>query len=92
MSTGLNLQQADALIHYEDNFSPALMIQRNNRCNRATSKKSATVYRFITKGTIQQKVREKIQQKTMINDSLLDENTTQLRNTTISNMELLDCL
>ena len=92
MSTGLNLQQADALIHYEDNFSPALMIQRNNRCNRATSKKSATVYRFITKDTIQQKVRQKIQQKTMINDSLLDQNTLQLRNTTISNMELLDCL
>ena len=73
MSTGLNLQEADALIHFQDNFSPAIMIQRNNRCNRATSTKSSVIYRFITKDTVEQRVRSTIEKKMALNDIVLDE-------------------
>lgn len=92
MSTGLNLQEADACIHYDDNYSPAIMIQRNNRCNRATSKKSAVVYRFITKDTVEQRVRAKIESKVQVNDALLDQNTDELKQIHFKALDLIDCL
>lgn len=92
MSTGLNLQEADALIHFQDNFSPAIMIQRNNRCNRATSTKSSVIYRFITKDTVEQRVRSTIEKKMALNDIVLDETSDELISVRFTNLELINCL
>ena len=92
MSTGLNLQQADAQINFQDNFSPAIMIQRYNRCNRATSTKSSVIYRFITKDTVEQRVRQTIQKKMMLNDVILDETSDELANISFSCLQLINCL
>lgn len=92
MSTGLNLQGGHAVIHYTDNFSPAIMQQRNDRCHRANTTHSVTIYRFITDGTIEEHVRDILATKMTINNALLGENCGEFSLGNMSAMELLSCL
>ena len=64
---GLNLQEANNLIHYNDNYSPAKMIQRNGRVDRIGQKRVVRIYRFICKDTIEERVRELLEKKQTVN-------------------------
>lgn len=92
MSTGLNLQGGHAVVHYTDTFSPAIMQQRNDRCHRANTTHSVTIYRFITDGTIEEHVRDILATKMTINNALLGENCGEFSLGNMSAMELLSCL
>lgn len=88
---GLNLQGANNLIHYDDNYSPAKMIQRNGRIDRIGQKKAIRIYRFICKDTIEERVRELLEKKQTVNNSILDEECDDL-SLAPSTMDILGCL
>jgi len=90
--TGLNLQEANAVIHYTDNYSPSIMQQRNDRAHRATTKHTVTIYRFICNDTIDERVRDILARKTIVNNALLDENCDEFQFTDVSPLELMSCL
>lgn len=92
MSTGLNIGGANAVIHFEDNFSPAIMQQRNDRAHRATTRHTVTVYRFVTKNTIEERVRKVLGEKSELNNSVLDENCTEFGVSSLTNLDLLKYL
>lgn len=92
MSTGLNIGGASAVIHFEDNFSPAIMQQRNDRAHRATTRHNVTVYRFIVKGTVEENVRQALGNKMDLNNQVLDENCSEFGLGSLSNLELLKLL
>ena len=89
---GLNLQEANNLIHYNDNYSPAKMIQRNGRVDRIGQKRVVRIYSFICKDTIEERVRELLEKKQTVNNSILDENNSELSLAPTSTMDILGCL
>ncbi len=92
MSTGLNIGGANAVIHYEDNYSPAIMQQRNDRAHRATTRHSVTIYRFICKDTIEEHVRTILGEKMDLNNQVFDESCTEFGVGSLTNLDLLKYL
>lgn len=73
MSTGLNLVAADYVINYDDNWQPSIMLQREDRCHRVTTKGNVTVIDLICKDTIEERVRAVLKKKQGIADKVLGE-------------------
>ena len=92
MGTGLNIGGANDVIHYEDNFSPAQMQQRNDRAHRATTRHNVTVYRFVCKGTIEENIRGALFQKADLNNRVLDENCTEFGGSGMTALDMLKYL
>lgn len=92
MSTGLNIGGANSVVMYEDNFSPAIMQQREDRAHRATTRHNVTIYRFICRGTIEEHVRRTLGSKMELNNQVLDENCETFGVSGLSNLDLLKLL
>ena len=58
--TGLNLTAAQNVIHYDLWWNPAVENQATDRAYRIGQKENVMVYRFITKGTFEEKINEMI--------------------------------
>ena len=56
--TGLNLTAAQNVIHYDLWWNPAVENQATDRVHRIGQKKDVMVYRFITKGTLEETIDE----------------------------------
>lgn len=54
--TGLNLTGADMVIHYDPWWNPAVEEQATDRAYRIGQRKNVQVIKFITKGTIEEKI------------------------------------
>jgi SNF2 family DNA or RNA helicase/uncharacterized Zn finger protein len=66
--TGLNLTAANHVIHYDLWWNPAVEAQATDRAYRIGQKKNVQVYRFITKGTLEEKIDAMIQSKKELAD------------------------
>ena len=56
--TGLNLTAADTVIHYDPWWNPAVENQATDRAHRIGQNKTVFVYKFVTKGTVEEKILE----------------------------------
>jgi SNF2 family DNA or RNA helicase len=56
--TGLNLVGADTVIHYDMWWNPAVENQATDRVYRIGQKQNVSVYKLVTKGTIEEKIVE----------------------------------
>lgn len=54
--TGLNLTEADTVIHIDPWWNPAVEDQASDRAYRMGQQKPVTVYRLVTKDTIEEKI------------------------------------
>ncbi|MDR2168982.1 MAG: DEAD/DEAH box helicase [Planctomycetaceae bacterium] len=70
--SGLNLTMADYVIHTDPWWNPAVEDQATNRAHRIGQKRPVTVYRLITKGTIEEKIVKLHQEKRDLADKLLE--------------------
>jgi SNF2 family DNA or RNA helicase len=61
--TGLNLTQANHVIHYDLWWNPAVEAQATDRAYRIGQKKNVQVHRFITQSTFEEKINAMIQAK-----------------------------
>lgn len=61
--TGLNLTAAQNVIHYDLWWNPAVENQATDRAYRIGQKENVMVYRFITKGTFEEKINKMIHDK-----------------------------
>jgi hypothetical protein len=53
---GLNLTAADTVIHFDPWWNPAAEMQATDRAHRIGQTKPVTVYRLLTRGTVEEKV------------------------------------
>ncbi|MEA1955138.1 MAG: DEAD/DEAH box helicase [Campylobacterota bacterium] len=74
---GLNLTQADTVIHYDPWWNPAVENQATDRAYRIGQKKAVFVYKLIVENTIEQKILELQKKKQAIQDGIYDENKQQ---------------
>lgn len=66
--TGLNLTAATNVIHYDLWWNPAVEAQATDRAYRIGQHRNVQVYRFITKGTFEEKINSMIQDKKQLAD------------------------
>jgi SNF2 family DNA or RNA helicase len=78
MSAGLNFQSADYVINYDDNWSPAIMAQREDRCHRSGQRNVVTVVNFICRDTIEERIRGVIYAKNRITAKVLGDETDDM--------------
>lgn len=71
--TGLNLSEANYVFLLDPWWNPAVENQAIDRCHRMGQKQHVTVYRFITRGSIEEKVNELKMIKQKIEEALIDE-------------------
>ena len=69
---GLNLTAADYVIHMDPWWNPAVEDQASDRAHRIGQQRPVTVYRLVTRGTIEEKIVKLHQEKRDLAGSLLD--------------------
>ena len=67
---GLNLPQADTVIHYDPWWNPAVENQATDRAHRIGQTQSVFVYKLVAQGTIEERILALQVRKAMLADSL----------------------
>lgn len=88
--TGLNLTAASHVIHFDRWWNPAVENQATDRAFRIGQKKNVLVHKFLVPGTIEERIDRLIdEKKSLANDLLGTESSTEKMLTDMSNEELL---
>ncbi|TFG16501.1 MAG: DEAD/DEAH box helicase [Promethearchaeota archaeon] len=69
--TGLNLTQGTTVIHYDRWWNPAVENQATDRAYRIGQKSVVNVYKFISKGTIEEKIDLLLEEKKDLADMIV---------------------
>ena len=69
--TGLNLTAADHVIHYDRWWNPAVEEQATDRAYRIGQTRPVQVHRFITEGTVEDRIAAMLQAKRELADKVL---------------------
>ncbi|MDA1014350.1 MAG: DEAD/DEAH box helicase [Planctomycetota bacterium] len=69
---GLNLTAADYVLHMDPWWNPAVEDQASDRAHRIGQHRPVTIYRFVTRGTIEERIVELHATKRDLADSLLE--------------------
>jgi len=88
--TGLNLTAANNVIHYDLWWNPAVENQATDRAFRIGQKKNVNVYRFITKGTFEERINDMINSKKELSNLAVNQGEKWI--TEMSNKELHELL
>jgi SNF2 family DNA or RNA helicase len=85
---GINLTAANRVVHFDRWWNPAVENQGTDRTHRRGQKKTVYVYKFICRGTIEDRIDRLIESKLQLVDDLLI-GTQPLNLTKLSDEELL---
>lgn len=86
---GLNLTAANHVIHFDRWWNPAVENQATDRAFRIGQKKNVIVHKFITKGTIEDKIDQMIEEKTKLSKEIIPD-MQESWITEMDNTQLLD--
>lgn len=70
--TGLNLTEADYVLHLDPWWNPAVEDQASDRAHRIGQQRPVTIYRLVAEGTIEEKIVQLHAEKRDLADSLLE--------------------
>ena len=88
--TGLNLTAAQNVIHYDLWWNPAVENQATDRAYRIGQKNNVMVYRFITRGTFEERINQILTEKIELAEMAIDSNESFI--TEMSNEDLTEML
>jgi len=88
--TGLNLTKASSVIHFDRWWNPAVEDQATDRAYRIGQTKNVTVYKFVSRGTIEEKIDTIIEDKKKLAREAVGSGEAWI--TKLSDKELLDLL
>ncbi len=80
--TGLNLTAANHVIHYDRWWNPAVENQATDRAYRIGQDRFVHVHKFITTGTLEEKIDLMLEKKQSLNDEIIksDQWVTEMSN------------
>ena len=87
---GLNLTAANHVIHFDRWWNPAVENQATDRAFRIGQTKNVMVHKFVTTGTIEEKIDTIIENKSKLVGEVIAESTGENWVTEMSDMELLN--
>ena len=70
---GINLATADIVILYDSDWNPQVDLQAMDRAHRIGQKKPVQVFRFITEGTIEEKIIERADRKLFLDAAVIQQ-------------------
>ncbi|MCD8082678.1 MAG: DEAD/DEAH box helicase, partial [Clostridiales bacterium] len=88
--TGLNLTAADIVIHYDPWWNLAVQNQATDRAHRIGQEQVVTVYKLLTKGTIEENITKIQEKKTELAEEILG--GEDLKSASFSREELMELL
>jgi non-specific serine/threonine protein kinase len=68
---GLNLTEANHVIHYDRWWNPAVENQATDRAFRIGQKKNVIVHKFLTKGTVEEKIDMMLEEKSRLSQDVI---------------------
>jgi non-specific serine/threonine protein kinase len=68
---GLNLTQAAHVIHFDRWWNPAVENQATDRAFRIGQQKNVVVHKFITEGTIEEKIDDMLEAKARLSEDVI---------------------
>lgn len=77
--TGLTLTAADTVIHYDPWWNPAAENQATDRAYRIGQDKPVFVHKLICKGTVEERIQNMQDKKSVVADSILASSLNQLK-------------
>jgi non-specific serine/threonine protein kinase len=86
---GLNLTRANHVIHFDRWWNPAIENQATDRAFRIGQKKNVMVHKFITRGTIEEKIDQLIEDKKQLSNNIIA-STGEAWITEMNNHEIMD--
>ena len=87
--TGLNLTAANHVVHFDRWWNPAVENQASDRAYRIGQKRNVLIHKFVTYGTLEEKIDAMIKEKQALADSLFADGGEKLV-TEMSDAELMD--
>lgn len=88
---GLNLTAATHVIHYDRWWNPAVEKQATDRAYRIGQTENVTVYKFMTKGTLEERIDAMLQRKEKLAEEVLTVGEKQLSELSVDELkELLE--
>ncbi len=90
--TGLNLTAANHVIHFDRWWNPAVENQATDRAFRIGQKKKVVVHKFITKGTLEEKIDQMIEDKSKLFADLLGSKSNEIKFTEMKDEEIIDLI
>ncbi|GHV41628.1 hypothetical protein FACS189490_08900 [Clostridia bacterium] len=87
---GLNLTSANHVVHFDRWWNPAIESQATDRAFRIGQTKDVMVYKFVTTGTIEEKIDGIIESKTKLAKDVISESAGEGWVTEMSDKELLN--
>ncbi|MFC1751473.1 DEAD/DEAH box helicase, partial [Pseudomonadota bacterium] len=85
---GLNLTEADTVIHYDPWWNPAAESQATDRAHRIGQNKAVFVYKLITENTLEEKILAMQDKKQALADSVYNKEQSERSDSTFSGEEL----
>ena len=91
---GLNLVKANHVIHFDPWWNPAIEAQATDRAFRIGQKKNVFVHKFVCKDTIEEKINDMLNAKTLLAKSIIGGigDTGENLLTKMSDHELIEAL
>ncbi|MCP4499289.1 MAG: DEAD/DEAH box helicase [Deltaproteobacteria bacterium] len=86
--TGLNLTAASHVVHFDRWYNPATENQATDRAYRIGQKRNVLVHKFVTRGTLEERIDKLIACKQALTDEVLDQ-SGEVKLTEMSDDELL---
>ena len=68
---GLNLTEANHVIHFDRWWNPAVENQATDRAFRIGQKKNVIVHKFLTKGTVEEKIDMMLEEKSRLSEDVI---------------------
>ncbi|MCL2020841.1 MAG: DEAD/DEAH box helicase [Betaproteobacteria bacterium] len=87
---GLNLTSANHVVHFDRWWNPAVENQATDRVFRIGQQRNVNVYKFVTTGTVEEKIDAIITQKQKLAEDVISVSSGENWITGMSNDELLD--
>ena len=86
---GLNLTEANHVVHFDRWWNPAVENQATDRAFRIGQKKNVVAHKFLTKGTVEEKIDLMLEEKSRLSEEVIA-STGDRWITEMKNDELLD--
>jgi len=86
---GINLATADTVILYDSDWNPQMDLQAQDRAHRIGQKKPVNVYRFVTEGSIEEKIVERAENKLHLDALVIQQGRLLEQNKAMSQEEML---
>ncbi|CCW63168.1 unnamed protein product [Phytomonas sp. EM1] len=72
---GINLQAANHVVIYDSDWNPQMDLQAQDRAHRIGQKRSVRVYRFVTDGTVEERIYRRALKKLYLNAIVVQQGT-----------------